>query len=295
MIRGIIKAIVKDKFLVISKSKRQNNVKLKFSGFLLIIFLFFSTISFGQTWEFGGFVGTAGYMGDLNPINPVKVNNLAFGAQIKRNFDGYWSLKLNAAHGKVEAADSKSDNKQFRNRNLSFFSPVTELSLQTEFNFFRYIPSISKKIYSPYLFIGVGVVSFNPQTTFEGNVYQLTDYPTEGQKYNTLALSMPLGAGVKYNFSGKWTLGAEIGYRTAYTDYIDDVSTVYLAERLDNPDKPNDSAMARLLSDRSFQVGEPEHRSGTQRGDYRKNDTYLFLGFTISYTLFNIKCPVVDD
>ena len=261
--------------------------------------LYLSIHTFGQSWELGGFVGTSGYMGDLNPINPFKVNNLAVGGQVKRNFDGYWSLKLNFSHGKIEAADANSDNAQFRERNLSFFSPLTEVSLQTEFNFFKYIPSFSRRRYSPYLFVGAGFVTFDPRTEFQGNVYQLSIQGTEGQplnnSYKTLALTIPFGTGIKYNFSGKWTLGAELGYRTAYSDYLDDVSTSYKPEKLVDPVVPG-SSFRQSLADRSGEVGRASpYTSGTQRGDYRKHDTYLFLGFTISYAIFNIKCPVVDE
>ena len=275
-------------------------MNLKFSEIFLIIILFSARRSSAQTWELGGFVGSAGYMGDLNPVNPFEIRNLAFGGFIKRNLDGYWALKLNVAHGQIEASDSDSENAHFRSRNLSFFSPVTELSMQTEFNFFNYIPSISRKQYSPYLFVGVGVVGFNPKTIYNDEVYELDRYGTEGQDlnktYKKVALTMPIGAGVKYNFAGKWSLGGEIGYRTAYTDYLDDVSGKYASDAA--LVSPGDGSMTTLrmnLADRSPEVGFPRHSAATQRGDYRNRDTYLFLGLTISYTFFNQKFPVVDE
>jgi hypothetical protein len=196
-------------------------------------------------------------------------------------------------HGTIQGADAKLNNDYYKSRNLSFFSPVTELSLQTEFNFFNYIPTLSKRRYSPYLFAGIGFVSFNPKTRYNNKVYELHDYRTEGQtgdSYKQLAMSVPFGAGFKYNFSGKWTIGTELGYRTAYTDYLDDVSKRYEPDLIVS----QNSAQTNLrlaLADRS----EEGHVSKVQRGDFRPRDTYLFLGFTISYTFFTYKCPVVDE
>ncbi|MEJ6979183.1 DUF6089 family protein [Pedobacter sp. P351] len=273
-------------------------MNIKFSALLPVFVLFLLSKSSAQTWDVGGFAGTAGYMGDLNPVKPYEINNIAFGGYIKRNFDGYWALKLNAAHGKIEAYDSDSKNAHFKSRNLSFFSPVNELSLLTEFNFFNYIPSVSRKAYTPYLFAGVGFVMFNPKTVYNDEVYELNAYRTEGQDvnkpYKKNALTVPIGAGIKFNFSGKWTLGGELGYRTAYTDYLDDVSGNYASDSQLAMGDVTSTDLRRNLADRSPEVGFPRHSAGTQRGDYRKHDTYLFLGITISYTIFNEKCPVVD-
>jgi alpha/beta superfamily hydrolase len=65
--------------------------------FVLFIFLVFISVSLkAQTWEVGAAAGGAGYMGDLNPNNPVKVSGYAFGGFVKRNFNGYLSARLNA-------------------------------------------------------------------------------------------------------------------------------------------------------------------------------------------------------
>ena len=51
---------------------------------------------------------------------------------------------------------------------------------------------------------------------------------------------------------------------------------------------PNKTALRLDLSDRSAgKIGVP----GTQRGDFRKKDSYLFVGITLSYTFVSQKCP----
>ena len=257
--------------------------------------LFFSRPAVAQSWDIGGFVGGAGYMGDLNPVKVYKINNLAFGGQIKRSFDPYWSLKLGFTHGKIEANDARSDNAHFRERNINFFTPLTEVSLQTEFNFFSYVPSQSKKLYTPFLFAGIGLVGFNPKARYNDEVYELRQFGTEGQSlsvpYRNYAITVPFGAGFKYNITGKWTLIAEAGYRTAFTDYLDDVSQRYPYNS--ELEGSGDAAFVNLrkhLADPSVSnIGD----QGTQRGDYRKRDTYMFVGLSLTFSIFKNGCPVV--
>lgn len=234
-------------------------------------------------------------MGDLNPLRFYDFTDPAFGVFVKRNIDGYWSLKFEVLHGKVQADDSDSDNAQFRYRNLNFYSPVTELGFQVQFNFFNYLPGISRRRFSPYLFTGLGAVKFNPKTMYNDVEYELNLLGTEGQDlskpYKTVALSVPYGAGIKYNISGNFTLGAEVGYRTAFTDFLDDVSGTYAPiESLDYPNNGGLTGVRINLADRS----NPKNMPGTQRGDFRKNDTYMFVGLTLSYAIFSQKCPLVD-
>ncbi|MEN0057104.1 MAG: DUF6089 family protein, partial [Mucilaginibacter sp.] len=106
----------------------------------IIVFLFISYHLQAQTWEVGGAVGGAGYIGDLNPNNPVKISGVSGAAFVARNFDGYLSARLNFTYGKISADDSKSSSEQFRDRNLSFNTPIKELSLIGQFNFMNYIP-----------------------------------------------------------------------------------------------------------------------------------------------------------
>ncbi len=257
--------------------------------FVLAFILFLSSFVrvSAQSWELGGFIGSSGYMGDISPTRPYKFTDPAFGGQVKRNFDGYWSLRLNAMHGKMQAADRNSPDPAQRFRNLDFYSPLTEVSLLTEFNLFKYQASVSKR-YSPYLFAGVGGVMFNPKTTLDDQRVELRSWRTEGQlpgeTYRPYALAIPYGVGIKYNIAGNWNLAGEVGYRTAFTDYLDDVSGYYAlpvgfaAEELPT---------ALRLADRS---GTSRDLTGTQRGDFRKRDTYMFAGVSLTFTFVSSKC-----
>ena len=257
----------------------------RFVSFLLLVFI--STTLHAQTWEVGGFAGGSAYMGDLNQYNPLKVSGIALGAFVQRNFNGYVSAKINYTFGQISGADNASSNAQQRLRNLSFTTQLNEVALIGEFNFMKYIPKIGENQWTPYIYLGIGGVGYNPQTTYQGQKYDLRPLETEGESkpYSNIAATFPYGVGVKYNIAGAWNLSADIGYRNPSTDYLDDVSGKY-------PNPANlKSDLARALSDRSGEttgnyIGTP----GTQRGDLRPKDTYMFVGFSISFTFLTSKC-----
>lgn len=240
-----------------------------------------------QTWEVGGFAGTSGYVGDLNQERLEKFTDLAFGGQIKRNFDGYWSAKLNFVQARIQGDDAKSKNLYQQDRNLSFYSGISELSLQVEFNLFNYMPGVDfgyqTRRVSPFIFAGVAGIKFDPKAEYNDSEVLLQPLQTEAVDYKTSAVSIPYGVGVKFNVKGNLNLIGEIGYRTAFTDYLDDVSTRYPDFAVTPPEHP----MSPLLFDRSVNgMG-----AGVQRGDFRPRDTYMVAGISLTYTFVPIKCP----
>lgn len=258
------------------------------------ILLFFVTFLFiitaqAQRWEIGATAGAMGYIGDLNQNNYRKLTNLAFGGMIKNNLDGFWSIKLSVLKGDVESNASESKYQQERDKNLSFFSPITEASLQVEFNFFDYGRLFGKSRLTPFLFTGISGFTFNPQATYNNTTYELKKYRTEGQEkeYKTSALAIPFGLGLKCNLTKNLNIIGEVGYRKAFTDYLDDVSGYYPPTGSFTSSNPNQIAIHNTLADPSLnKIGT----AGTQRGDFRKNDTYLFGGITLSYTFVSQKC-----
>jgi opacity protein-like surface antigen len=253
---------------------------MRYKKIILSALLLFLLASFGyaQRAELGVKAGGAGYMGDLNQNNPIKISGISYGAFAKINLDPYWALGLHFNHGKITAADSLSTNAQFRDRNLNFNTTINEVALRTDFTFFDLYSPGSKRRFSPYIFTGIGGFIFEPKGTFDGSESNLRLIKTEGQEtiYKNYALSVQYGAGAKFKYSDNLTLFSEIGYRTAFTDYLDDVSGVYPATSVSIYTNPSSNPA----------VGVP----GTQRGDFRKRDTYMFVSIGISYTFVSQKC-----
>jgi len=238
-----------------------------------------------QSWEVGASVGGAGYMGDLNPNNPLLISGANAGIMVKRNFNQYLSARIHYSVGSIAGADSTSANQQFVNRNLSFKTPFSEISLIGELNFLKYIPSVTLNKFTPYVFAGAGLTMFKPQAVYRGQTVELAPLRTEGQatQYGNKAISAIYGAGFKYNFSDAWNIIADIGYRYAFTDYLDDVSGVYApVTSFDN----DPTSLRFALADRGLTPGYP----GSQRGDFRPHDTYLFINLTLSFTFITAKC-----
>lgn len=251
--------------------------------YIAALFILFISLNVqAQTWEIGGGAGAAGYIGDLNINNPVKPSGGFAGLFVKRNFNRYLAAKLNYTFGQISGDDSKSNSQQLRDRNLNFTTPLKELSLLAEFNFMSYIPDAGKNKYTPYIYAGGGITAFAPRTMLDGRQVSLRPLRTEGQSnpYSKYTLVLPVGAGIKYNIAGKWTVAADLGYRITRTDFLDDVSGAYA------PDSALPNSSAVVLADRSAIKNMP----GTQRGDYRARDFYMFVGFTISYTFVTQQC-----
>ncbi len=257
--------------------------------FLILLFLFGGQLVRAQegegSWELGLMAGGAGYMGDLNQNNPLQISGFSGGAYVKRNFNQYLGVRLNYTYGQIQAKDSESNNAQFRERNLQFKTSLNEFSGIIDFNFFNFNIGGGTRQFTPYLFTGAGFVVFKPTVKVDGEKYRLDRLATEGQGngYSNVALTIPYGLGLRYNYKDTWSVFTEIGYRTPFTDYIDDVSGRY-------PDSPvirgNGQNQVNLSDPSVNQIGYP----GTQRGDFRKRDTYLFVSVGISFTFVSSKC-----
>ncbi|MFD0939414.1 type IX secretion system protein PorG [Pedobacter boryungensis] len=260
---------------------------------VLIFVISFSlgNTSFAQRAEIGINAGGAGYLGDLNQNNPVKITGISAGAFGRINFNPYFGLGLHYTYGEIKGDDLESSNEQFKERALNFNTSIHEVSLLANLNFFDIYSSASKRRFTPYIFAGVGGFYFKPKATYNDIKYNLSDYITNADKdgrpvsYKSYAISVPYGAGVKYKLTDYLTLFSEIGYRTTFTDFIDDVGDYYYLNTM--PSSPGSSRyFPPYNASTASRVGVP----GTQRGDLRKRDTYMFVSIGISYTFVSQKC-----
>ena len=111
-----------------------------------------------------------------------------------------------------------------------------ELAAQGDFNFFKYIPNDPDHSFTPLMLHWAWGIFYLRSLRLPG---WRKDFPsplgTEGQvggylgrkEYNTMAICIPFGVGIKYSLSQKTNLTFEISNRFTTTDYLDDVSTTY--------------------------------------------------------------------
>lgn len=251
-----------------------------------------------QYLEAGLLLGGANYVGDLSNNSStiyLKETKLAYGGFVRYNINDLLTARLGITTGKIAGSDAHVTNDQFlRERNLSVRTNIMEVELIGEFNILGYQPYGLYSPFSPYLFAGVAMTSFNPKTRYQGNWIALQPLGTEGQgmsgfdgKYSKTTFSIPFGAGVKYALTDKINVGFEIGARPTFTDYLDDVSGAYVSypELL-----AGNGSLAATLGNRTgeFKGTEPVIvETGTQRGDSAKRDWYFLMGLTVSYNFLD--------
>jgi opacity protein-like surface antigen len=266
-------------------------------NFLIIILITVLGVckSDAQYLEYGAGAGLSVYWGDLNtPDFGTNLGNANFAVQgmAKLNFSRYLALKANLLYGKLSGDDSRSFVEWQKQRNLDFTSTLTELSILGEFHVFGYNFGEENPI-SPYITAGLGVFHFNPKTTFQGNVVELQPLGTEVQglpgfdsKYNRIALAIPFGAGAKFQLNEEMNISLDILARRTFTDYIDDVSTNYVA--FDELAAGNGLLAAQLANRVGESLGQTEPVSfptGTQRGGANIKDYYLTAMVTVTFKL----------
>ncbi len=247
-----------------------------------------------QGWEIGGWIGTSFYYGDLNTSLAPKKPGLALGFNTRYNFDERLSLRGTISFANVGAADSLSNNNFEFNRNLSFKSRIFDLTGVLEFNFFKYEHGSTDAYWTPYTLVGFNVFSFNPRAELDGESHDLQPLGTEGQEigdeYHLFSGGIVLGIGLKWDINRDWSINVEFTTRRLFTDYLDDVSTVF----------PNGQAVllnrgpvAEELYDRSLLDGLGEE--GRQRGNANDNDVYNFFGVSLMKYFGDIRCPKISE
>ena len=264
-------------------------------GFLLCISENISAQVVGM--EVGAHIGASHYLGDLNNDYSLKKPGFTGGLMARYSFNRRIALKTSFNYARLSGDDALSDNEYQLRRNLSFASNVINGGLQLEFNFLPFVHGDKDLFFTPYLFGGASMTYYNPKAELNGEKYVLRDLGTEGQpvgdEYSLTSGGWLYGGGVKFSLNYHWSINMELGIHQLFTDYLDDVSTVYPEPfdlRLDRGD------IAVLLSDRSIptetqpQIGQP----GRQRGNNAVDDAYAVFTVGVTYFLGDLKCPPIS-
>ena len=258
--------------------------------------------SFAQYhWDLGGSLGASNYLGDIGGkqqtrrdfVADLKFSQTHFAGDVfaRYRFTPFISLKTSFAYGRLSGADALSTNPGREGRNLSFRNDIFELAATAEFCFFstqdvghsfRYANS-----FKAYCFAGIGGFYNDPKANYNGEWIALQPLMTEGVSYSKYQLAIPAGIGFYYTFNKVNRVGWELGWRTTFTDYIDDISTVYA-----DPSKlsPEAAKLANRHNELPPSVSSElpsgnNYTAGCKRGDPTHNDSYIFSSFSYSYVI----------
>lgn len=228
-------------------------------------------LSFGGTVFLGDLGGRRGIgRGFVKDLQITEINR-ALGISLGKK-SGDYSFELHYLKSSLSGSDkirNQGGAEIYRiNRGLNFFTELNEVSFisQRVFTRNRLKPSISA---------GVGVMMFDPLTFFDKQWIRLRDLKTEGVSYYLVQPILLYGIGLYYNHSDKIAFQFDARARKLFTDYIDDVSNVYV---IDDP-----------IANRN------NNEIGDQRGNSSNNDSYVTGTFTIIIkNLFRrdkFRCP----
>jgi len=247
-------------------------------------------------WEAGAGLGVGHYFGDLNTDFNLGDPGINVYGAVRYNFSNRWSTRAAVSYMRVSAQDNDSANAYERARNLHFRSPLLDASLGMEFNFLPYDHGSRDNFWTPYVFGSFMVANFEPQAELDGEWIDLRPLGTEGQflgeEYYTTSLGLSYGIGIKFDITYEWSINVEFNARQLFSDYLDDVSTIY-------PD-PEDLEDARgpeavRLSDPSLiipGVNElPLGQEGRLRGNATDNDQAAGLTVGLFYYFGDLRCP----
>lgn len=259
---------------------------------VLPVLLLVSAFSHAQNWHIGIFGGIASYNGDLvDKIFPAHGQSKgALGLDVTYEYNDHINIRGGYTFGRISGYDKFNKSEELQRRNLSFETAISEFSLVGEYNIF----SLYERRFTPYIYAGVAIFHYNPYAYDLGNIKTyLRPLSTEGEGisgYNNRAYSLtqpaiPLGVGIKFAVSDNLRIGAEAGYRVLFTDYLDDVSKLYIDQN-DLLAAKGQKAVDMAYRGNEIPNGNPLYPAkGVQRGNASSKDAYYFVGLHLSFRL----------
>ena len=92
-------------------------------------------------------------------------------------------------------------------------------------------------------------------------LFGISGNESKNEEYSSVQAAIPFGIGIKYVLNPKWYVALEGGVRKTFFDYLDNISD-----------------------------GDPYYKN-YQYGNKYDNDSYYFLGVTLTRTFYDIPCP----
>jgi hypothetical protein len=230
----------------------QTNKKAK----VLAPFKAYSSVSFGA--------GSANYWGEIVPISTfttlaTQTTRWNAGFQYTRHFSRKFSAKGSISYIRIAGDDNYFDytapggpfDANFV-RNLHFRNDLKEISLSGIWEINSNFENPDRRPnWAPYFSLGLAGLLHSPQARkaataldalgnplippVQNDWVNLRETNTEGISYNAMAISIPLGFGIRKRITKNIDIGFEVSYRISMTDYLDDVSDNRAINRSGSP------------------------------------------------------------
>lgn len=236
--------------------------------------------------EFGIVAGISNYQGELASYSTSNGFKAKIGPVLGLHTGFAWSphfqLRADLQYLRLAGDDLLNESEITRSRNLNFFSPIFQLAGGIDWNLLGFNQEDGKS-FSPYASLGASLFYMNPKTTYQGNKIALHPLGTEGQylqdypdqkPYSLLQPTLQFGGGLKFLTSGHIIIALEAMMSYTFTDYIDDVSTIYISyDELLAKAGPLTAAVANRIGEyfNSEPVIVP---TGSRRGNAGTNDYF---------------------
>jgi hypothetical protein len=203
-------------------------------------------------------------------------------------------IRLQFNSGKIAAADSvlnagDGDDVYRYQRNLHFRSRITEANLIALFYPAAFFQFESPPKLNPYLFAGGGLFHFDPQAFLLGRWTSLAPLRSEGidpaTYYNRWQTNLVTGIGCSYEIDARFSTLIECCYRFLHTDYLDDVSTMFIDPNIGERSPEQREQMQALYALSQVRQGPDVSQPGAIRGNPSNKDSYFSFRLCLSWTI----------
>jgi hypothetical protein len=190
---------------------------------------------FEAPWSISAGIGPTQYFGELYSFwkynegvqpewNANFSVNYIFGTHLKARAEG--------TYYQMSGSDPPSDPRAFRTpRNLHFRARNWEVAGIIEYYWHPVkLSNITRHLWNPYIFAGVGMSTNNPQAELNGAWVDLRPLQLENNPYEKYIVVFPMGLGFKYKLNVYMDMKFEGNYRFTLTDYMDDISAFNVNE-----------------------------------------------------------------
>lgn len=184
--------------------------------------------------ELGAQAGSLIYQGDLTPsaFGAYRTPGFQLGVSAGLRLNHYLSVRAGFTFGKLRGNDAAYAQPEWRqHRNLSFRSPVFEMAGLAVWDVLG--DPHDRPGLSPYVFGGMGIGLLRIRrdaSNFDTEYFSAESAVQQGLTADlsrtapSAILIFPAGAGVRYPYTERIAIKAEVMYRFSFSDYIDGFS-----------------------------------------------------------------------